>query len=386
MQLFVRSRDGENRPVALSGSLGGNHRRPRWSPDDASRLVFVSNRAGPRDLYALRVSPSGGAQEAPVPLTAGQDMHTVTAASDGRTLAYSVFRQGSNIWSLDVSSGTPKRLADATRITSGQQTVEGLELSPDGRWLVFDANRTGQQDIYIVSADGGEPARVISTPEDKFHPTWSPDASTLAFHIFQNGVRRAAIAPARGGAVRLIHPNGPVREEHTPVWMRDGQGLVYFRTFTNGADLFAVRRTSDSTWSAERRLTKRGGMWPSFSVDGSRMSYIATPGIVRVMDRDFDEESSRVVLDVSAPNSAGVFAWTSVMSPEGNTILIKGVDQVGTGFWSVPFAGGPPRLLARLDDARRISPRPEFTSDSHRIFFLLTERDADVWSATLVGP
>ena len=356
---------------------------PAWL--DAARLVFVSNRAGPRDLYAVRVSPSGTVLDAPVPLTAGHDMHTVTAASDGRTLAYSVFRQDSNIWSLDISSGTPRRLADATRITSGQQTVEGLELSPDGRWLVFDANRTGQQDIYVVSSDGGEPERVISTPEDKFHPTWSPDGSTLAFHTFHNGVRRAAIAPARGGAVRLLRPEGPVREEHTPVWTRDGQGLVYFRTFMNGAELYTVRRTSDSTWSAERQLTQHGGMWPSFSADGSRMTYIATPGVVRVMDRELDEATSRVVLDVAAPNSGGVFAWTSVISPDGNTVLVKGVDQAGAGFWSVPVAGGSPRLLARLDDARRSSPRPEFSSDGRRIFFLVTERDADVWSARLEG-
>ena len=126
-------------------------------------------------------------------------------------------------------------------------------------------------------------------------------------------------------------------------------------------------------------------MWPSFSADGNRMVYIATPGIVRVMDRGLDEETSRVVIDASAPNSGGVVAWTSVLSPDGNTVLIKGVDEVGAGFWSVPIAGGSPRLLARLDDARRISPRPEFTSDGRRIFFLVTERDADVWSARLEG-
>ena len=102
-------------------------------------------------------------------------------------------------------------------------------------------------------------------------------------------------------------------------------------------------------------------------------------------DRDLDEETSRVVLDVSAPNSGGVVAWTSVMTPDGDAILVKGVDRVGAGFWTVPVAGGSPRLLARLDDARRHSPRPEFTSDGRRIFFLLTERAADVWSATLVG-
>jgi hypothetical protein len=36
-----------------------------------------------------------------------------------------------------------------------------------------------------------------------------------------------------------------------------------------------------------------------------------------------------------------------------------------------------------LDDPRRTSPRPEFSTDGRRIFFLVAERDADVWAVRL---
>ncbi|HEX7120742.1 MAG TPA: hypothetical protein VF178_00140, partial [Gemmatimonadaceae bacterium] len=367
-------------PVLLAPPTSLNT-SPAWL--DASRLVFVSNRAGSRDLFAIRVDASGATTDSPVPLSAGLDMHSVSAAADGRMLAYSVFRQSSNIWSVDLSSGVPRRPSDATRITSGNQTVEGLDLSPDGRWLVFDANRTGWQDIYVVPSTGGEAERVVATEEDKFHPTWSPDGSAIAFHTFRDGVRRAAIAPSRGGPVILIHPDGPVREEHTPVWMRDGQGLVYFRIFVDRSELYVVRRQADSTWSAERQVTQRGGMWPSFSRDGRRMAYVARPGLVRLMGPDLDESTSRVVLDASAPASGGVFALSAVISRDGTTIFVKGEDRTGPGIWSVPVNGGSPRLLVRLDDPQRTSPRPEFTTDGRRMFFLLAEREADVWAVRL---
>jgi serine/threonine protein kinase/Tol biopolymer transport system component len=354
---------------------------PAWL--DAARLVFVSSRGGPRDLFAVRINSTGAAMEDPVPLSAGQDMHTVSVASDGRTLAYSLFRQNQNIWSLDMSAGIPRHLSHATRITSGQQTVEGMEISPDRQWIAFDANRTGYQDIYIVAASGGEAERVIATNQDKFHPSWSPDGGTLAFYTFHDGVRRTVTAPARGGAVQLIHPDGPVQEEHTPVWTRDGQGLVYFRLFGDGAQLYLVRRMTDSTWSAEQQLTRNGGMWPTFSADGSRMAYVANPGVVRVMGPELEESSSWVALDASDPGSNGVVAISSVIAPDGGTIFVKGEDAQGPGVWSVPAEDGSPQLVVRLDDGQRTSPRPEFTSDGRRIFFVLAEREADVWAVRL---
>jgi dipeptidyl aminopeptidase/acylaminoacyl peptidase len=262
-------------PVMLAPPTSLNT-SPEWL--DASRLVFVSSRGGARDLFALRIDEGGPAPDEPVPLSAGQQLHTVSVAADGRTLAYSVFRQSTNVWSLDISSGRPRRLAEAKRVTSGQQTIEGMAISPDGEWLAFDANRSGQQDIYVVPSSGGESQRVVATPDDDFHAAWSPDGKSLAFYTFRDGVRRAATVPAHGGPIRLVHPTGAAREEHTPVWMRDGAGLVYWRTFPHGTELYAVRRSADSTWGAERQLTRGGGLWPSFSADGTRMAYIVPPG------------------------------------------------------------------------------------------------------------
>ena len=354
---------------------------PEWL--DASRLLFVSNRGGTRDLFAVHVSPTGDTDE-PVRLSAGQQIHTVSAAADGRTLAYTVFRQTTNIWSLDISSGRPRALTDATRITSGQQTIEGVDLSLDGQWLAFDANRAGQQDIYVVPASGGEPERVTDTPQDDFHPAWSPDGKSLAFYTFRDGVRRAATVSVRGGPIRLVHPTGPVREEHTPVWTRDGQRLIYWRNFSYGTELYEVRRTSDSTWSDERQLTRRGGVAVSFSADGSRMTYIGVaPGYVRLMGRNLDEASSRLVHAPPAPGTGGVRVHSGNISRDGATYIAKGEDAVGPGFWGIPIAGGAPRLLVRLDDPRRTAPRPEFATDGRRIFFTLTERDADVWAVRL---
>lgn len=71
------------------------------------------------------------------------------------------------------------------------------------------------------------------------------------------------------------------------------------------------------------------------------------------------------------------------ISADGRTLLLKGDDAKGHGFWAFPLAGGAPRLIVRLDDARRPSDRPEFATDGRYLYFTRTERQADVWSVEL---
>ncbi|QJR37534.1 BTAD domain-containing putative transcriptional regulator [Gemmatimonas groenlandica] len=360
---------------------------PVWL--DQRTLIFVSNRGGTRDLFAAHITDDGTLRGEVERITAGLDVHSVSASRDGRQLAYAVFRQLTNIWSIPIPRDAPATLAAATRVTQGTQVVEGMAVSRDGRWLAYDANVAGQQDIFRLALRDGAPVnreaeRIVSSPVDDFHPTWSPDGQWIAYYTFRGNVRRAAYVPAGGGTTRLVHPNDEALEEFSPAWTADGKGLLFFRGSGQYGDLYRTDRLDDTTWGPTRRVTTAGAGAASYIGDGRQIVYFSAPGTIRLADSSFRESTSRVLL---SPDTRGPVMTTSgAVTGDGTAIIVKGQDATGIGFWSYPLqngALGAPRVLLRFDDPRRTSPRPEFTMDARFLYFTLTEREADVWSLQL---
>ena len=93
---IVVCRVSDGRLVGVSDSLTLNQ-GPVWSPDGRS-LYFISNRHGPRDIYAQRLSGAGEPRGEPVRLTTGLGAHTVSLSHDGKRLAYASLVTESNIW------------------------------------------------------------------------------------------------------------------------------------------------------------------------------------------------------------------------------------------------------------------------------------------------
>ena len=147
---------------------------PVWTPD-GGHIVFTSSRDGIFNLYMRATDGSGSVQrltESPNP----QWPHTW--ARDGKDLVYverSVDDTGYDIWTMP--------LDDTSAARPVLQTVaneNNPDMSADGRWIAYQSNESGQNEIYIqpfpdltskwqVSKSGGN------------QPRWSPDGTALYF-------------------------------------------------------------------------------------------------------------------------------------------------------------------------------------------------------------
>jgi len=107
-----------------------------------------------------------------------------------------------------------------------QLTFEpGLEAeptwSPDGRFIAYASNRSGNSDIWVQPLGGGDAVQVTKDPAHDWQPDWSPDGKLIAFRSERDG-GGLFLVPALGGHERRISTFG-----FRPRWSPDGSRILF---------------------------------------------------------------------------------------------------------------------------------------------------------------
>jgi Tol biopolymer transport system component len=334
----------------------------------------VSDRQGDRDVYRIGVTADGAPAGEPERITSGAHAHTIDLSRDGRTLAYASLTAYTHIWSLPLPTGRVASVREATQLTFGNEVVEGLALSRDGRWLAFDSDRSGDPDIWKMSVDGGEAEQLTTTPGGDFVQGWSTDARFLAVHSFRGRSRDLFLLSVDGSGVEQVLATPA--EEANPDLAQDGASIVFESSVTGVDEVYLTRRTGPGRWSTPRQLSRGGGVDPVWSPDGSRIAYMAQNAI-RVMAADGSDAHTLV----DASTGAEFAQW----SRDGHAIYYKTrAGEQHAGFWAVPADGGKPQLLVTFDDPARPSLRREFATDGKRIYFTVAQHQSDVWAVEVL--
>ena len=113
-----------------------------------------------------------------------------------------VFTYGSDVWIADTNGQNVKRITSTPAIESNPH------LSPDGQWIAFSSNRSGNTAIYIVSKNGGTPRRITWHPSAAYVRGWSPDGSKILYASSRESAptsyNRLWTVPVEGGPSTLL--------------------------------------------------------------------------------------------------------------------------------------------------------------------------------------
>jgi eukaryotic-like serine/threonine-protein kinase len=108
-----------------------------------------------------------------------------------------------------------------TRLTFGSGLQTDVTWSPDGRFIAYASDRSGNFDIWVQSVGGGDPVQVTRSAAHDLQPDWSSDGSTLVFRSERDG-GGLFLVPALGGVERQLTSFGSY-----PFWSADKSEILF---------------------------------------------------------------------------------------------------------------------------------------------------------------
>jgi Tol biopolymer transport system component len=208
----------------------GRGDEPTWSPD--GKIVHWSYNDG--NIWLIG---SDGSNPRQLTSNAGfNDNFNPRVSPDGRYIVFCSDRTGNwQIWRMDVDGDNPKQLTF--------NTFEGSigDFSPDGRWVVY-SNHGAEKGIWKISIEGGNPIRLKGV--EAADPAVSPDGKMIAYSYKDPSAyppERFA-NPSRGVAIMASAGSAPTKIFQIPNlssfrWVADGHSLLYAKN-EGGVDNF----------------------------------------------------------------------------------------------------------------------------------------------------
>jgi Tol biopolymer transport system component len=244
------------------------------------------------------------------------------------------------IYAVSATGGGEHRLTDAHGDAS---TPSGLFFqiepawSPDGSTIVFASKRSGNFDLYAMSADGSGTRRLTSTKEDDTQPTWSPDGDRIAFA--RGAPSRIFVMNADGSSARRV--TDEEAEESDPAWSPDGRSIAYVRR-EPGSSIREVWLVGPDG-SQRRRLTKLNGVAqaPAWSPNGRQIAFSAntTSNRFDIYTIGLDGKDARLM-------TSGDDSFEPAWSPDGKTIAFS----AGGAIVLLDVANGEEKTLTDSDN------------------------------------
>jgi Tol biopolymer transport system component len=276
--------------------------------------------------------------------------------------------------------------AALTRLTSKAGRELFPSLSPEGDFVVYADQSTGNWDIYLQRV-GGEKAINLTedSSTDDSQPSLSPDGELIAFRSERDG-GGIFLMGATGESVRRLTDFGC-----SPAWSPDGSEIAYVTECnletpdTRGgvSQLWTVNLVSGET----RLISEADSVQPSWSPHGLRIAYwsIDDASGKRTGQRDIwtipAHGGEAVPVTQDAPTD-----WNPVWSPDGNYIYFSSDRSGSMNLWRIPINEESGRVLGQPEivttGATASHQHHSFSKDGSQLAYVEWVESSNLWKVS----
>lgn len=366
---------GTEKPLRLTDKAG-SYRTPVWSPD--GRYIAFTKNSGEHNTI-VKVPALGGPEIQLAQI--GPDGWGLSWSPDGKKVAISdkdLPAERYGIFLLSLENGERQRL------TRPEQAYDDHPVfSPDGQTVAFIHIASGNQnDLFIVSAEGGEPVRV--TFDDRLIDglAWTANGKEIVFSSNRGGPLSLWKIPITGGEPERVAAAG--QYARSPSISRAGNRLAYVEAFDD-TNIWRIEVPS----SAGRTLTGSPGSptpliystrldhSPQFSPDGKKIVFISNrSGREAIWVCDSDGANA---VQLESDYRSGTPRW----SPDGRYIAFDSRKEDTSDIYVVSAEGGTPRRLT-WEASNELM--PSWSRDGKWIYFCLSSSGSyEIWKVPAEG-
>jgi len=273
---------------------------------------------------------------------------------DGTKIAFESNRDGNNEIYIMNADGTGQ-----TNLTNSAGNDYRPMFSPDGTKIVFYSDRDGDNEIYTMNTDGSSLAQLTNNVGRDDEPSYSPDGTKILFYSNRTGNYEVYIMNA-DGSVQTNLSNNPFTN-YTPVFSPDGTQIAFTSTRDGNYEIYIMN--VDGT--GQTNLTYNAGEDgdPIFSPDGTQIAYrtnIDGNYEIYIMNADGSGQTNLT----NHPSSDTV----AVFSPDGTRIAFE-TDRHPSGWFGISMMNADGTGQTNLTDEANYNYAPVFSPSGAQIAF-----------------
>ena len=308
--------DMEERTSRQVTDFAGTDTMPMWH---GTKLYYLSDSGEDNrlNIFSYDVEDETHQQET---FFEDFDVKWPAIGPDGDQPARIVFQLGSGLHVFDAGTGETRRMeidvpgastGARPRMVNAAEFIESWGISPTGKRAVVEA----RGDIWTLPAENGTPRNLTRTSGSAERlPAWSPDGRWIAYFSDESGEYELFIRQSDGsGEPRaLTGSRGPFKTGIQ--WAPDSESLLYTDK-TGAAYMVEIPGKDEDPGEAELLATNPRGLFPSvsFSHDGRYLTWSMSvdeglTGRIHIHDRETGE--TRVVTSGMFDDNAPTFDRT----------------------------------------------------------------------------